>query len=295
MSKLHKNLSALARRAEGSFKTIADRMKIAHRFADRLLVLNIQIRDMRHVKTSYIRQYIRSRQEENIASRTLQNEMSVIRSLLKLAGKTAMADPTHPVLNNRALGIAGASREGTKVAIPEMVYQQALQQVFIKNEGAGCVMALSRLLGLRAEEAVQSAKSLQTWQRALIRGESKIRVVFGTKGGRPRDTTVLKPAETLRAIESALACVARQNGKLIDKPALHLAIEQYRNVVRDAGLTGKHSPHSLRYAWAMDAIQHYRQQGFSEKEALAMVSMDLGHGDGRGYYVARVYNKVDVE
>lgn len=27
-------------------------------------------------------------------------------------------------------------------------------------------------------------------------------------------------------------------------------------------------------------------QGFSEKEALAMTAMDLGHGDGRGRYVA---------
>ncbi|OZR79729.1 hypothetical protein CIG41_25025 [Klebsiella pneumoniae] len=29
----------------------------------------------------------------------------------------------------------------------------------------------------------------------------------------------------------------------------------------------------------------------SKKEAEALVSMDLGHGDGRGHYVARVYNK----
>ncbi|MBE5204779.1 DNA-binding protein, partial [Pectobacterium sp. FL60-S17] len=28
-------------------------------------------------------------------------------------------------------------------------------------------------------------------------------------------------------------------------------------------------------------------------EVDALVSMDLGHGDGRGRYVARVYNKLD--
>ncbi|SPX19995.1 DNA-binding prophage protein [Escherichia coli] len=64
------------------------------------------------------------------------------------------------------------------------------------------------------------------------------------------------------------------------------------------GLTGKYSPHSLRYAWAQDDIRRYLAQddirrylaqGFSEKEALAMVAMDLGHGDGRGRWVKQVY------
>ncbi|TKV11041.1 DNA-binding protein, partial [Citrobacter sp. wls619] len=32
-------------------------------------------------------------------------------------------------------------------------------------------------------------------------------------------------------------------------------------------------------------------QGFSEKEVLAMTAMDLGHGDGRGRYVAQVYGR----
>ncbi|EAM9832734.1 hypothetical protein HM25_003823 [Salmonella enterica subsp. enterica serovar Carno] len=38
-----------------------------------------------------------------------------------------------------------------------------------------------------------------------------------------------------------------------------------------------------------DYIRHRLAQGFGQKEALAMVAMDLGHGDGRGRYVAQVY------
>ncbi|EBR5152518.1 DNA-binding protein, partial [Salmonella enterica subsp. enterica serovar Alachua] len=30
----------------------------------------------------------------------------------------------------------------------------------------------------------------------------------------------------------------------------------------------------------------------SRKEALAIVAMDLGHGDGRGRYVAQVYGQI---
>ncbi|HHZ8354877.1 TPA: integrase domain-containing protein, partial [Morganella morganii] len=43
--------------------------------------------------------------------------------------------------------------------------------------------------------------------------------------------------------------------------------------------------------WAVDAVDFHTRNGMSEKEVSAMVSMDLGHGDGRGRYVMRVYTK----
>lgn len=45
----------------------------------------------------------------------------------------------------------------------------------------------------------------------------------------------------------------------------------------------------MRYTWAQDAVQYSLTQGFSRKEALAMVAMDLGHGDGPGRYASQVY------
>lgn len=78
-------------------------------------------------------------------------------------------------------------------------------------------------------------------------------------------------------------------GRLIDKPDLKSAMKYWHSQALYIGLTGAYSPHSLRYAWAQEAICHYLAQGFSEKEALALTAMDLGHGDGRGRYVAQVY------
>ncbi|EBV2167307.1 DNA-binding protein [Salmonella enterica subsp. enterica serovar Eastbourne] len=293
MAKLNKNLKTLARQAGGSFKTVSDRMKIADRFAERLLKLNVQIRDIKNIKTGHIELYMKSRLSEEISKRTLQNEMSAIRALLRVAGKTFMANPAHEKLSNQALGISETSRDGTKVAIPDVYFQQVLTSVKQKDEGVAYAMRLSRLLGLRTEETVQSAKSLRTWQKSLINNEGKVRVVFGTKGGRPRDTTVLDREATLAAINDALKHLKENNGKLIDKPSLHTAIERYRNVVREAGLTGKYAPHSLRYAYSVDVMNLHRRNGFSKEEAQALASMDLGHGDGRGHYVARVYNKVE--
>ncbi|WP_317453071.1 Arm DNA-binding domain-containing protein [Salmonella enterica] len=39
------------------------------------------------------------------------------------------------------------------------------------------------------------------------------------------------------------------------------------------------------------SLRYYLAQGLSRKEALAMVAMDLGHGDERERYVAQVYSQ----
>ncbi|HEY3589429.1 MAG TPA: integrase domain-containing protein [Buttiauxella sp.] len=293
MAKLNKNLVTLARQAGGSFKTVSDRMKIADRLADRLLKMNIQIRDIGNLKTHHIGLYIQSRLSENISKRTLQNEMAAIRAILRTAGKTFMANPEHEKLSNAALGISGTSRDGTKVAIPDDVYNETLDKIRKVDAGAAIAMELSRHLGLRTEETMQSVKSLMTWQKVLQSDQEKVRIVFGTKGGRPRDTTIIDRQTLLGVVNNAIRFIKNNNGKLIDKAGIHLAIERYRNIVREAGLVGKYAPHSLRYAYSRDAMKYHLEKGFTQKEAEALVSMDLGHGDGRGHYVTRVYNKVE--
>ncbi|OWG22441.1 DNA-binding prophage protein [Klebsiella pneumoniae BIDMC 35] len=94
-----------------------------------------------------------------------------------------------------------------------------------------------------------------------------------------------------QAVKEALNIAGKRDGHLIDNPDLKSAMDYWHNHLRDAGLTGEYSPHSLRYAWAQDAIQHYQEQGLSHKEALAVTSTDLGHGDGRGKYIEQVYNR----
>lgn len=291
--KLSKQLVTLARQGGGSFKTVSDRSKIASRFSERLATLNIQIRDVSHIKTKHIENYIRSRQDENISSRTLQNEMAAIRSILSQGGRNVLANPSHEKLSNQALNISGSSREGTKVAISDERLKEIILTVSEKDRGIAIGIQLARYLGLRAEETVQSAKSINTWRKSLQAGENNVRVVFGTKGGRPRDATVFQKEKVLSLLNEAARYVEGNNGKLIGKPSLHQALDRYHNVLRESGMTGVHSPHSLRYAYSQDAVNYHLGNGMSRKEAEALVSMDLGHGDGRGAYVARVYNRVD--
>ncbi|AYZ18703.1 DNA-binding protein [Klebsiella sp. FDAARGOS_511] len=292
---LDKQLVTLARQGQGSFKTVADRSRIAERFSERLAKLNIQIRDAKHIKTVHIQRYIQSRQAEKISNRTLQNEMAAVRYIMSVAGRNKLANPQHELLSNKALGISGASRDGTKKAISDDTLREVINYAMKKDEGVALAVQLARYIGLRTEETVQSAKSLKTWQQSLLSGNERVRVVFGTKGGRPRETTVFDREKVLTLLNKAITYCDNNNGKLINKPTLHTAIERYRNILRDAGMTGENAPHSLRYAYAKDAVNFHVNNGMSRNEAVALVSMDLGHGDGRGRYIKQVYFKEGLD
>ncbi|EHD23233.1 DNA-binding protein [Brenneria nigrifluens] len=289
MGILEQEMKTLARRAGGSHKTVHDRMALAQRFCIRLLGQNVQIRRVEQLKARHIEGYIRERLEQGITKRSLQNELAAIRCLLEQAGRDRLAASER--LSNKSLGLSGASRNGIRQAITTEHYRQALETARGRDAGMAAALELSRLMGLRSQEAVQCAQSLRTWKQVLERGAIRLAVVFGTKGGRPRETVILDAGAVRKALENALAVAEQRNGRLIDKPDLKSAMKYWHGQASRIGLTGAYSPHSLRYAWAQDAIRHYLAQRFSEKEALALVAMDLGHGDGRGRYVAQVYGR----
>ena len=288
MGILEQEMKRLAQQAGGSHKSVHDRIKLAQRFCERLVVAqNVQIRRMDQLKARHIEGYIRERLAQGMTKRSLQNEMAAIRNLLKQAGRDRLAQSER--LNNRSLGLSGASRNGTRRAITPEHYRHALETARAKDAGLAAALELSRLMGLRSQEAVQSARSLKTWQQALDRGESRLTVVFGTKGGRPRETVILDTGAVRKALDNANAVAESRHDRLIDKPDLKSAMKYWHSQASRIGLTGVYSPHSLRYAWAQDAIRHYLAQGFSEKESLALTATDLGHGDGRGRWVKQVY------
>ncbi|WP_273876662.1 integrase domain-containing protein, partial [Serratia marcescens] len=79
---------------------------------------------------------------------------------------------------------------------------------------------------------------------ALERGDEQLTVIFGTKGGRPRQTRVLDREALTQTVNQALAVAATHNGRLIDKPDLKSAINRWRSQTAMAGLKGRYSPHS---------------------------------------------------
>ena len=284
---LKQQLQQAAVLAHGSAKTEHDRKVNINRFFNYLKSNNIQIRDMSQIKGKYIKGYIEGRLKKGIGKRTLQNEMAAIRQSLRAVGRDKLADSES--ISNKALNLSGASRAGTKRAITDSEYQHIYHKALKTCPTIAAGMELGRALGLRGEEVVQSCQSLKTWKKALEQDKTKLNIVFGTKGGRPRETIIINRERALNAVNTALHFTEQQNGRLIDKPNLKQAMNHWHYHCRALGLKGEIAPHSLRYAFAQQATEHYIEQGYSQQEALALTSMDLGHGDGRGRYIKSTY------
>lgn len=289
---MKKNLKAQLKQtaiyAHGSAKTKAARIGKVGNLAVYLKKHNIQIAHIDQIKAKYIEGYIQERKAQGICVRTLQNDMAAIRQTLRAAGRDKLADSDR--ISNKTLGLAGASRDGNKIAISNNQYDEIYQNTLNRNPALAATLELARTFGLRGEEAVQSCQSLKTWKAAIEKGENKIKVVFGTKGSRPRETIILDKHRALNAVNTALEIAEKQNGKLINTANLKQAMSYWHNHCDAIGLKGQISPHSLRYAFAQDVMTYYLVQGYTKKEALALTSMDLGHGDGRGRYIEKVYS-----
>ncbi|ECG2271359.1 DNA-binding protein [Salmonella enterica subsp. enterica serovar Eastbourne] len=289
VEQFRRDFITLARDAGRSYATAADSMRIAGYFLNYLRENGIKLRHTDSIKTRHIVGYLQFRKEQGISVRTIQNERSAIRGALNKAGRYKLADPDNPLLSNKALGLEESSRAGKKLPLSPEEFHKAFKEVEKNNWGVAAAMLLSYTLGLRNKEAVESCKSVMTWKRAMEIGQNSVRVVFGTKGGRPRNTVIVDRDAVGRAISYAENVMKENNGKLIDRPNIRKAIDTYRYYLRRAGLTGEKAPHSMRYHFSQEARGFYEEKGYTEREIYAQVSMDLGHGDGRGRYVKQVY------
>lgn len=125
-----------------------------------------------------------------------------------------------------------------KLAITPDHYRDVLETARAKDPGLAAALELSGLMGLRSQEAVQSVQSLKTWRQTLDRGDTRLTVVFGTKGGRPRGTIILDAVAVKKALDNALAVSEDRHGRLIDKPDLKTAMKYWHSQASRLGLTG---------------------------------------------------------
>lgn len=246
------------------------------------------------ISTKQIRAFVEHRIAEGISARSIQNEVSHIRRACAGAGREIgdLADKKNNWSGAR-LGVPEGTRIGGKAPIDEKVLAAALEKV---PADVAAALALSQALGLRRQEAVQAGKALGEWSRLLDQAAKQGRDVFlpvlaGTKGGRPRH--VLVPFDRLQAVQEAVqrasAQAAGQGGRVIEADELKTALKRVSNACRRAGLVGEDSNHGIRRLFAVRQLGHYLASGLERGEALARLSQDLGHGDGRGRWVANNY------
>ncbi|HOY87907.1 MAG TPA: integrase domain-containing protein [Methylotenera sp.] len=295
MSKLSQNLCKLSYDASGSKKSKADREKHLLKFCDFLRSNNINIEHVTHIKESHIKLYVEFRKngsdtEDAVSVATICNEMVSIRKVLRQADRHQLLKS--PDLTNQALGISGRKRTGNKEPIPPELLKKFIEDAFKKDRGLGVCVLLSVQLGLRAEETVQSCKSLFTWRKFIAKEDSKVKIVYGSKGGRDRFTKIINLEDLEHTVNFAIQIASSRGGKLIEKSNLKKAMQYYSNSLRSIGMIGKYAPHALRYSYTDNLLFYLESQGYSKHEALAITSCSLGHGDGRGRYIQSTYGKV---
>lgn len=275
-----------AKAAGGSHLTVQARQGTLERMVQSAWNRGQQVTGIDGLKERHVAEYFRERQAQGISARTLQNEISHMRTSMAAAGRNQAA--ASPGIATRALGIEAASRAGTREPATAEQAHAAFQAAAAKDAGLGATVKLQQALGLRAQEAIRSGMSLATWASKLERGE-KITVIFGTKGGRAREVSVVDRAAALNAVHSAQAVADGRGGHLLPG-TLKQADTLHRNAWhREIGPASSINSHQLRAAFALARVGAYETEGFTRREALARTSLDLGHGDGRGRWVERVY------
>ena len=228
---------------------------------------------------------------------TIQNKLASVRVFLKGQG----VDLQKANLKfNSAAGVGERSRSGTKQSVTDQIFEASLARAIELGEvGFAHCIRIERFLGLRGQEALMSSNALLRYakeaQGMLLAGPREIRISNGTKGGRPRETTVIAKyaAETLRAIHDALEFASKNGGFLIagKAPGLKAARARYHKIAALVGLTGVFAPHSLRYRYACDKLEELRDLGVCRAEAMVLAAKWLGHGPGRGRWVSMVYGQ----
>lgn len=282
--KLEQSLMARADEAAGATLTRDGRESTMRSFASHLHSAGYNITDASQLKAKHVESYAQARSQE-VSARTLKNELGDVRKVLSAEGKDKLAESDR--LSNKQL-VGTTDRTPARTAPDQQTRDQYKANAAAYDRGVAAAMGLMDKLGLRDREAIQSPGSLKTWERQLEKGKP-VEVVHGTKGGRPREVSPVDRQGALQAVREARQVAAQQNGKLIQSPTLRGAASRLSDVAHKAGARGAHSPHSFRYAFAQRQLEGYRAAGYTEREARAKAACDLGHGDGRGRYVASVY------
>lgn len=283
----NREISLITRNAGGSTLTRVGREANLNAIAKQLRSdLNVQVKSFAQLKVSHVERLVIHWQGQGLSTRSMQNKMAHIRAALTEVGRDKFAADAR--LSNKGLGISGASRSGTHQSPGRTEIEKRISSMAM---GPAATSRLQLELGLRAREAIQSVQSLSTWQRELSK-TGLITVVHGTKGGKARVVDLRDPdakGKAREAIRTAQEVARDAKGKLITSETLQGAARAYQRAMAEAGFIGAEASHSLRCQWAQEQYERHMETTNDRAEALSKLSLDLGHGDGRGRYCAQVY------
>ena len=289
------SISIANARLGGAKITKMQRTNVCKHFVDWCYEQHYVFNSIAEVTREMVLAYLDFLKVQGISVATRHNRLASIRRAMRALGKS----PDDVGISSKSLGLEARNRTGTKEPMPDAYLLAAVVKAMDMRElGFAIALNLQRQLGYRGLESLMSVSELEKYAlEANLIVQKNVAVTSGTKGGRPRFTQLIhgRAAQTLMLIKSALLFM-RHEGFLVsgEKPGLKAARAKYHALAAKVGLVGKFSPHSLRYAYAVEKITELRDQGYNRQEAMALVAGFLGHGASRSRYISMVYGKTVV-
>ena len=246
----------LRRSADGrkvvSHATIADRSEFFSRMIRQLHDLGYALTDVRHLKPKHIEALMRLWEQQGLSASTLQKRFSYLTLLCGWIGKASMLRPGASYLDDptRYQRIITADHDHSWTAAgvdPEA----KIAEMASDDPAVARVLRLQHAFGLRIQEA-----SLLNPARDTVNA-TQLRVVAGTKGGRPR----VVPIETdeQRAVLAEAQEYVQQTRRSMIPPAYDLKqwLTHCYHVLARHGVTRKDGlvSHGLRHQYANDQYE----------------------------------------
>lgn len=278
---------------QNSFAT-RDRYKDSCRQFGKFIHDHFKLQNVRNVSDKHVAAYVQQRQQEGKAVKTIKNDLAAIRYL-----HDQISNPRYSLSDNKKL----QSDYGLKLdKTPQITGDRAwtrgeykqMKNIALQlgNQNAVDVMTMARTMGLRIAEAVSSRRSQA--ENALrtgiyqVQGEAKngkhrsvplspeVKEVFLR---RMRDTTrggrlFVKPGEkTHRVINRLEKFLDYHRSKAETQEGRELRNELRENMELNKPLTY----HGLRYNYVQERMHQEQGKGFTEEQAAAIVSREVGH------------------
>lgn len=246
----------LRRSADGrkvvSHATIADRSEFYSRLIHQLHELGYPLTNVHHLKPKHIDALMKRWEGEGLSASTLQKRFSYLTLLCRWIGKASMLRPGASYLADpgryRRTYAADHDHSWTAVGIDPLEKIAAIEP---DDPAVARVLRLQHAFGLRIQEA-----SLLNPARDTV-GEAQLRIVAGTKGGRPRVVPIETAAQ--RAVLAEAHGYAGITRRSMIPPEYDLKqwlthcyhVLGRHGVTRQAGLVS----HGLRHHYANDVYE----------------------------------------
>jgi len=205
---------------------------------------------------------------ESVTENTMKLNLSAFRKYLSISSWKEREDLRELIRKNYYifLGRAGESGEALPFSNPERVIET------IKKPQHQAIATIQLLTGARIDDVPKVAENLRHWQR----GQRPIIHILRSKGGRNRwldyEDRTEKFNSVLEAVQTLLPFIDEKGWKTVKK-------EYYPDLRRAAAVweetyTGSHA---LRVNYAQRRHKELLEKGLSEKEALKILTQELGH------------------